>query len=197
MRSRSPRQFSPRQEEVLDSVEGAFLRDGLAGVRIGALAAEAHCSRSTLYEMARTKEELFLLVLGRMLRRISQRGAAEIAGHDDPVERLRAMLVSGSLDFAPFSATFTEAVQDYAPARTILDRHLAAARDVLAELIDDAVRAGRFRPVNSLIVADGLFGVVRRFTEPGSVQATGVSSGAAMLEFTDALIDGLRSAATG
>jgi AcrR family transcriptional regulator len=45
---RDTRWLSPRHEEVLDVVEAVFLRDGINAVRIGELAAEASCSRSTL-----------------------------------------------------------------------------------------------------------------------------------------------------
>ena len=68
------RGFSPRQLEILDVVEQVFLRNGIRAVRIGELAAEASCSRSTLHELAPSKEDL--LLLGSWRRCASTRRAA-------------------------------------------------------------------------------------------------------------------------
>ena len=188
------RWLSPRQQEVLDVVEAVFLRDGISAVRIGELAAEASCSRSTLYELAPSKEELLLIVLDRMMRRIMRRGAHAIEQQSDPVERIRAMLTSGALDFGPLGPKFMDAVQEYPPARLLFDRRIADGRDVLENLIREAGESGHVRPVHARILADALFVVVLRFTDPQFVRSAGVSTSAALSEFFDVLIDGLRPA---
>ena len=181
--------FSPRQEEVLDVVETVFLRQGIRGVRIGALAAEASCSRSTLYELAPSKEALLLLVLDRMMRRIMQRGGKAIARAGDPVERVRAMLMSGALDFAALGPQFLEAVTDHPPARRLFDRRIGEGRKALERLIEDAVGAGRFRPVDAAIVAEAIIAVVLRFTDP---RKRGRATAASLPELIDVFLDGLR-----
>src|SRR5438067_2180748 len=100
------RRFSDRQEEILTVVEEVFLREGIRAVRMGQLAAEASCSRSTLYELASSKEDLLLLVLDRMMRRIERRGLLAIEQASDPVEKMRAMMSSGALDFAALGPHF-------------------------------------------------------------------------------------------
>ncbi len=187
------RRFSPRQEEVLDVVEAVFLRVGIRAVRIGELASEASCSRSTLYELAPSKEDLLLLVLDRMMRRIMRRGARAIEQAKDPVDRVRAMTTSGALDLAALGPRFLEAVQHHPPARLLFDRRIAEGRDALASLLEDAVSAGQFRPVNAAVVADAIVAVVLRFTDPEFVRSTKVSSSSALAELVDVLLDGLRS----
>jgi AcrR family transcriptional regulator len=186
------RGFSPRQEEVLDVVEAVFLREGIRGLRMGQLAAEASCSRSTLYELAPSKEDLLLLVLDRMMRRIMRRGAEAIARAEDPVEKIRAMMTSGALDFGAFGPRFLEAIQDHAPARMLFDRRIAEGLDVLEHLIDDAIRTGHFRSVNASIIAEAIFVVVLRFTQPDPVRSTDTSPAAKLAELIDVLLDGLR-----
>jgi AcrR family transcriptional regulator len=186
------RSLSPRQQEVLDVVEAVFLRDGIRAVRIGELAAEASCSRSTLYELAASKEDLLLLVLDRMMRRIMRRGARAIEAAADPLDRVRAMLMSGALDFAALGPRFLEAVRQHPPARLLFDRRIGEGRDALQMLIDDAVRTGHFRPVNAAVVAEAMFAVVLRFTDPDFVRSTRVSSIKGLTELVDVLLDGLR-----
>jgi AcrR family transcriptional regulator len=184
--------FSARQEEVLDVVERVFLREGIRAVRMGQLAAEAGCSRSTLYELAPSKESLLLLVIDRMMRRITRRGADAIERAGDPVGRVRAMLTSGALDVSALGPRFLEAVRQYTPARLLFDRWIADGRDALEALIEDAVGAGQFRPVNAAVIADAMFAVVLRFTDPDFVRSTHVSSKSGLAELVDVLVDGLR-----
>ena len=177
---------SSRQGEVLDTVESVFLREGVRGMRIGELAAEASCSRSTLYELAPSKEDLLLLVLDRILRRIMRRGAEAIAAASDPVERVRAMLTIGALEFAALGPRFLEDVRGHEPSQRLFDRRLGQARDTLEGLLEDAVREGAFRPVNSKVVADAIIAVVIRFTDPRLARTSDLA------ELVDVFIEGLR-----
>ena len=185
-------EFSPRQEEVLDVVEAVFLRKGIRAVRIGELAAEASCSRSTLYELAPSKEDLLLLVLDRMMRRIMQRGTRAIEQAGDPVERVRALMMSGALDLSALGPRFMEAVRQHPPARLLFDRRIAEGREALEALIADAVRAGRFRTVNAAIVAEAMIAVLLRFTDPEFARSAALSPTGGLAELVDVLLDGLR-----
>lgn len=186
------RWLSPRQEEVLDVVEAVFLRDGIKGVRIGELAAEASCSRSTLYQLAPSKEDLLLLVLDRMLRRIMRRGAQAIAEARDPVDRVRAMMTSGALDLGALGPQFLEAIRRHPPARLLFDRRLADGREMLERLIADAVGAGQLRPVNVPLVAEALITVVLRFTDPEFIRSSRADPASELAELVDIFLDGLR-----
>jgi AcrR family transcriptional regulator len=186
-------ELSPRQREVLDAVEAVFLRDGLRAVRIGRLAEEVHCSRATLYELAPSKEELFLLVVDRLIRRVRQGNLDAIERETDPVRRLRAGLAASATGFAPLGPTFMEAVRGYPPARLLFEHHLADARTALERLIEDAIAGGSFHRVDARVVAEGLMAVIDRFSDPEFVRASGVDSSDALSEFFDVLIDGLRA----
>ena len=177
---------SSRQEEVLGVVEAVFLREGIRGMRIGELAAEASCSRSTLYELAPSKEDLLLLVLDRVLRRIMRSGAEAIAGAPDPVERVRAMMTVAALEFAALGPRFLEAVRAHEPSRRLFERRLGEGRDTLEALLEDAVREGAFRPVNARVLADAIIAVVIRFTDPTLARASDLA------ELVDVFIEGLR-----
>jgi AcrR family transcriptional regulator len=186
------RSLSPRQEEVLDVVEAVFLRDGVKAVQIGDLAAEASCSRSTLYQLAPSKEDLFLLVLDRMLRRIMRRGAQVIAEATDPVDRVRAMMTSGALDLGALGPRFLEAIRRHPPARLLFDRRIADGRETLERLIEEAISAGQLRQANVPVVAEAMITVVLQFTDPAFVRSRRVDSATGLAELVDIFLDGLR-----
>lgn len=147
-------------------VEAVFLRDGLRLVRIGPLAAEAHCSRRTLYELAASKEDLFVLVLDRIMRRIARRGRDAIDRQHDPVQRIIAMGTAAAEGIGALTPPFMQAVQSHPPARLLFDNHVAAARTTLESLIADAIDQRRFRQISPSIAADAVLALVLHFTDP-------------------------------
>jgi AcrR family transcriptional regulator len=185
------RRLSVRQEQVLDVVETVYRREGIGGVRIGELAREASCSRSTLYELAPSKEGLLLLVLDRMMRRIIRHGAVAIEQADGPREQMRAMMLSGALDFGALGPHFLAAVRENPAARLLFERRIADGLEVLRGFIDEAVRLGQFRAVNSVVVAEAIFAVVQRFTDPMFMRTTRTDSSASLATLVDVLLDGL------
>ncbi len=84
MSGRSP--ASRRREEILDAVEEIFQKEGFRRVTIGELSTRLRCSRRAFYELAGTKEEVFLLVLKRLLARIRQDGEEAVDSHSQPGE---------------------------------------------------------------------------------------------------------------
>lgn len=186
------RPLSRRQEEVLDVAEALFRREGIRGVRMGQLAREASCSRSTLYELAPRRDDLVLLVVDRMMCQVMLRGVEAIERATGPVEKIRAMLASGAMDFGDLGPGFVQEVRKHPSTRLLLDRRMNECLELLKRLIEDAVEAGGFRPVNAAVVAEAVLAVVLHFTEPKFEPATGMRSGPALGTLIDILLDGLR-----
>ena len=184
------RRLSARQQEVLDALEQAFLVRGLE-VTVAELVGEAHCSRRTLYELAPTKEELFLLVIDRMMRRVGKAAREAAAAHTTPEARMEAFLGAGVAGWAPFTPAFSQAIESYGPAGWLLNYHLSLTRDFLIETIEDGIAGGRFRDAHPGLVADGLLAAVRRVTEPQLLQANGLSTAGALEELFRVLVHGL------
>lgn len=148
--------YSSRQEEILDALEEVFLQNGFVDVSITDLVARARCSRRTLYELAPTKEQLFLLVLDRMWRRLDVYAREAVAREDDAAAKLEAFLGRAAEIFRAPSSAFLAAIQTYAPARRVFDDHVAGYIEYMGELIEDGIRAGQLRPMDPRVAAEVL-----------------------------------------
>ena len=147
--------YTARQEEILDALEKVFLARGFLDVSVTDLVAAAHCSRRTLYELAPTKEQLFLLVADRMWRRLDAYAREAARQKADAATRIEAFLVHAAEIFRAPSAIL-RAIQTYAPARRIFDDHIANYIDFIAELVSDGIRAGEFRSIDPHVAAEVL-----------------------------------------
>ena len=157
--------YTPRQEEVLDAVEAIFISEGFRGLTATELAARVKCSLRTMYQLAPTKEQLFLLVLNRMWDRVGEEARRVAAEADDPAERIELFISQSTRIMRPPWDAFYRDIQEYEPARRLFAEHLAVGTAFLAEIVAEGVASGRFRPIPPQLVAKAI--------ETLSLQATG------------------------
>src|SRR3954451_10977241 len=100
--------FTPRQVEILDTLQALFLAEGFRHLTIGDLVDQLSCSRRTLYSLAPSKEELVLVVIERFFNRMGVRAKAEAASRTDPGEAIAAYLATGVTAFMSAQSAFTE-----------------------------------------------------------------------------------------
>lgn len=160
--SNDPPEFSARKEEILDTLEEIFLTEGFRDVTIEDLVRRARCSRGTLYDLAPTKEALFIVVLDRLWRRLGLRAQKAIRATSDPAKQIEAYLTEATALFHP-SPRFLEDVEAYAAARRLFDEHVGIAIDYLAGLVEAGIESGQFRPVPSRLAAEVLSAAASQF----------------------------------
>lgn len=82
-------------EQILDAAARLFVERGVGATGMGEVARAAGCSRATLYRYFPNRQSLRIAFVHREARRVAAAVAAEIAGIDDPAERIVvAMLAS-------------------------------------------------------------------------------------------------------
>ena len=177
--------FSARQLELLDGLERIVLEDRFGELGVGEIARRLSCSRSTLYAIARSKDELFDVVVERVLDRIATAARDACGRQTNPTDRLEAYL-AGALDaIRAIDGPLIAEMQRHAGART---RLAAFQRTVIGEieaLIRSGVDAGDFHPVNTALAAELLDAVVSRIRQRHVLKESGLSA-------SDALADAFR-----
>ncbi|MGI9592066.1 MAG: TetR/AcrR family transcriptional regulator [Myxococcota bacterium] len=155
-----------RQRQILDDLEAIFREEGFRRLTVGELANRLRCSKSTLYAIAPTKEELFLLVQDRLMRRTGAEGEARVRGAASAGDRLSAYLEGTVAYFAQVRTPFMDDVMSFAPARALYDDHQRAFVGRLRGLIEEGIASGDFAGVDPLLAATALDAVMSRVRDP-------------------------------
>src|SRR3954467_14284136 len=143
-----------RQAELLDQLERLFLAEGFARFTLEDLAVRLHCSKSTLYTLAGSKEQLALRVVRHFFRQATEAVEAQTAAETDPALRVTAYLSAVARALMPASPAFHRDLDSFAPGRAVYERNTAAAAERVRQLIDEGVSTGRFREVHPALIAD-------------------------------------------
>jgi len=140
--ARTPRS-SARRAEILDGLVGLFLAEGFLGFSVEDLAERLQCSKSTLYAVAPSKEQLITAVVRAFFRRATESVDTTLAGQTDPVARIGTYLEAISAELAPASSAFFADLDTFPPAREIYVHNTAIAARRVRDLVQAAEPPGR------------------------------------------------------
>ncbi|MDO9398707.1 MAG: TetR/AcrR family transcriptional regulator [Herbiconiux sp.] len=127
---------------MLEELVQLFLAEGFAAFGVDDLARRLKCSKSTLYALAPSREQLVAVVVREFFRRSTDRVELELASQHDPLDRIGTYLraIAGAL--APASNAFFADLERFAPAREIYRQNTAIAAGRVRELVATAEGAG-------------------------------------------------------
>src|SRR3954452_4906257 len=143
-----------RQAQLLDQLERLFLSEGFARFTLDDLPCRLRCSKSTLYALAQSKEQLAHRVIKQFFRKATASVEEQTVSEADPALRVTAYLNAVARALAPAGPAFHRDLDSFGPGREVYERNTAAAADRVRELIADGVAQGRFREVHPALIAD-------------------------------------------
>ena len=183
--------LTARQAQLLDQLEELFLAEGFAGFTLEDLAVRLHCSKTTLYALADSKEQLAVRVVRHFFRRATAAVESRTATEEDPARRVTAYLEAVARALTPASRAFHRDLEAFPPGRAVYERNTAAAAERVSALITEGVAAGRFREVHPALVADTVTTLMLRIGRGDTARATGLDDAAAYRELAALLLHGI------
>jgi AcrR family transcriptional regulator len=180
-----------RQAELLDQLEQLFLAEGFARFTLDDLALRLRCSKSTLYALAGSKEQLAHRVIKYFFRKATDAVESHTETEQDPALRVTAYLSAVARALAPAGPAFRRDLDGFAPGREVYERNTAMAAERVRQLIAEGVSQGRFREVHPALVADTVTTLMLRIGRGDTARATGLDDAAAYRELAALLLHGI------
>lgn len=139
--------MTSRRADLLDALVELFRVEGFVQFSVEDLARRLGCSKTTLYQVASSKEQIILTVIKEIFRRSTEHVEAAIADVADPVDRIGAYLQAISDELAPASAHYFAHLDTYPPAREIYSRNTRLAAERVQQLAHEAAPQSLVSPV--------------------------------------------------
>src|SRR5690349_15803853 len=169
-----PRSAVQSRRALLDAAAAEFAARGYAGANVGRIARRARVNKAMIYYHFRSKAALYREIIRDMLDAVAGRVRAIAASDATPEEKLRAFIEAIAIEgearphFPPM--WLREIAEDGAHVDADALRDV---RDVLASLgsiIDEGCRAGRFHPVNPMLIQGTIIAPLMFFMATGGVR---------------------------
>lgn len=182
---------SSRRDEVLDELVELFLAEGFSGFGVGGLAARLRCSRTTLYLVAPSKEQIVLAAVRRYFRRAAERIEARVAGERNPGVRLHTYLSAVADELAPATPAFHADLATHPPAAEVYRDNTRRAARRVQDLVVLGVESGQMRPVDAAFVGAAVAQVMTGIQTGTIAEETGLDDAAAYAGLADLVVQGL------
>jgi AcrR family transcriptional regulator len=180
-----------RREELLEQLEQLFLAEGFKSLTVDEIASRLRCSKSTLYGIASSKEQLVVLATKHFFRNAAATIEEHVAREPDPTLRVSTYLIGVGTAMRRHSPAFYRDMVEFPPTADVYRRNSQAAAHRVRELIDDGVSVSGFRRVDGRFAAQLVALAIDGIQSGELLDSTGLSSGDAFTELGDLLLHGL------
>jgi AcrR family transcriptional regulator len=187
-----PGRRTRRQSELLDRLLSLFLTQGFSRFTLDDLAAELRCSKTTLYALAPSKEQLAVEVVKHYFKNATAEVESAVAKQTRPDRRIAAYLGAVADALRPASRTFLDDVATFAPARSVYERNTRIAADRVRSLIEDGIATKAFRQVDIGFAAEMVAHTMQAIQRGDIARRTGLSDAEAYRELASFVLHSLR-----
>jgi excisionase family DNA binding protein len=180
-----------RRSELLDLLEEIFLAEGFLGLTLDELASRLRCSKTTLYRLASSKEQLVVTVGRHFVSGAALRVEVAVANAATPPEKLAAYLTTVGRETARGSAAFHEQMATEPCTAGLYARNIDAAANRVSELIQEGIHEGFFHVPDGELAARIVANIIHAIHLGDLVTASRHASLDAHTKLSDLLLYGL------
>ena len=166
--SRKEKERLARRKEILEAAQKVFAKEGFHQATIDEIAQEAELAKGTIYLYFKNKKELFYSLVEEKTEYLMNLIRKEAKKTETPVEKLSAItrhqlgFYEANRDFFKIitseSSRFELGLKDELRKR-IMDRYLKYI-DVVARVIEQGIKEGKFKALDAKKVAATLRGII-------------------------------------
>jgi AcrR family transcriptional regulator len=153
-----------RRHEIFHSSVALILKQGFAGTSMQEIAQAARVGKSTLYDYFPAKDHVLLFVFEEELD-ILQEQAEGLAAEEIPVEEKLIKILEAQLDYLLNNKNFfielsMQVMQLGQAVQKRIMKKRYAYQDLLRAVLEQGVREGVFRPVNTRLATRTLLSIM-------------------------------------
>lgn len=184
--------LSDRQREILDRV-GLLFADGFNHLTMAEIASSLNCSLRTLYTVAKSREDLVLIVVDRNLWAIGRAARDAIVPDMQPLDAIRSYLRAASVSVASITEAFANDTDSTPAAQALHSAHNSYLASVTQALLNEAVRSGAIARCDTGAVSKIIAGLGRQFSRADVISTLRSSPKKAADDMVDVILLGLQA----
>lgn len=182
---------SGRRDQLITQMQALFLDIGFSSLTVDDLCTRLRCSKTTLYSVADSREQIVTVVVRRFFAESAAAIEAEVARHTEPSDRIVTYLAGVGSAMSRNSPEFYLDMVSYQSTAAIYRINSDAAARRVRELIDEGVAEGAFTSGYANFASHAVAELIDGVQSGRLLDATGLTAGEAFTELGAILINGL------
>ena len=186
-------ELTGRQDEVFQQIFDLYLESGFSRFTLEQVAAQLRTSKSTIYALAPSREQLATSVAVAFFRRAAIRIDEKIARETTASGRLEVYLRGVAEELEALSPQFMDDLSAFEPTRRIYQLNTTIAASRIRDLVAAGVETDEFRAISVPFVAELISSVMVSIQGRSVSRATGLSDASAYSALADLVLRGIQA----
>ena len=154
--------YTKKHHETIEDLE-KLLEKGVPDLTMSEIASKLKISLRTLYEIAPSKDQLLLMTMDNILKRLGKHALDSVSNIQSPIEKLEQYLFIVNQAVGPKFNIFLKDIEKINGSKKMADYHENFISNYTQKLLDDAVKKNEIKKIDTKAFSILLGGIGREF----------------------------------
>ena len=189
--TKTNRIYTKRHNEIIDALE-VLLESGVPNLTMSEIAKKLKISLRTLYEIAPSRDELILMTMDNILKKLGKFAMDSVSEIHSPVEKLEEYLMIVNQAVGPKFDRFLKDMEKINGSKMTADYHENFIKNFIKELLEQAIKKKEIKAIDVKAFAILLGGIGREFFKEENKRAINFSPEESANSITSIILNGIK-----
>ncbi len=183
--------YTKRHFEIINALE-KLVEKGVPDLTMSEIAGKLKISLRTLYEIAPSKDELILMIMDNILKKLGKHALDSVSNIDSPIVKLEKYLFIVNQAVGPKFDTFLKDIEKIKGSRKMADFHENFIKSYTQKLLEEAIQKKEIKKVDEKAFSILLGGIGREFLKEKNKKAIDLSPEESANSITKIILNGIK-----
>ncbi len=189
--TKTNRIYTKRHNEIIDALE-VLLESGVPNLTMSEIAKKLKISLRTLYEIAPSRDELILMTMDNILKKLGKFAMDSVSEIHSPVEKLEEYLMIVNQAVGPKFDRFLKDMEKINGSKMTADYHENFIKNFIKELLEQAIKKKEIKAIDVEAFAILLGGIGREFFKEENKRSINFSPEESANSITSIILNGIK-----
>ena len=189
--TKTNRIYTKRHNEIIDALE-VLLESGVPNLTMSEIAKKLKISLRTLYEIAPSRDELILMTMDNILKKLGKFAMDSVSEIHSPVEKLEEYLMIVNQAVGPKFDRFLKDMEKINGSKMTADYHENFIKNFIKELLEQAIKKKEIKAIDVKAFAILLGGIGREFFKEENKRSINFSPEESANSITSIILNGIK-----
>ncbi|MAU68812.1 MAG: TetR/AcrR family transcriptional regulator [SAR86 cluster bacterium] len=190
-KNKHSRIYTKRHHEIIDALE-KLLEEGVPSLTMSEIAKELKISLRTLYEIAPSRDELILMTMDNILRKLGKFAMDSVAEVNSPIEKLEQYLFIVNQAVGQKFDRFLKDMEKINGSKKTADYHERFIKNFIENLLVEAIKKKEIKVIDVKAFSILLGGIGREFFKKENKKSISLTPEESANSITSIVLNGIK-----
>ena len=183
--------YTKKHHQTMEALE-ILLEAGVPELTMSEIAKKLKISLRTLYEIAPSKDQLILMTMDNILRKLGKHALDSVSSNDSPIKKLEEYLFIVNQAVGPKFDSFLKGIEKINGSKKMADYHVEFISKYTQKLSDEAIKIKEIKKIDTKAFAILLGGIGREFLKEKNRNSINLSPEDSANSITSIILNGIK-----